>query len=138
MGACAADRHEDRRAAGPHLRPGVDSDHSRGGGECGNVYAVANGSFAATRPQSWFLAGENGRGVTKAFSEGKIAQMSFRLRLQGSDTVLCSHQHQGPYRCVHYEYMHMWHGPRQKGVERRVLLVVVVFTLYFHLSLFKI
>ena len=82
MGACAADRHEDRRAAGPHLRPGVDSDHSRGGGECGNVYAVANGSFAATRPQSWFLAGENGRGVTKAFSEGKIAQMSFRLRLQ--------------------------------------------------------
>ena len=83
MGACAADRHQAGRAAGSHLRPGVDSDHRRGGSKCGHIHAIANGTYAVTTRPRCFLAGGNGRGdVAKAFSEGEaVAQMRpFRLQ----------------------------------------------------------
>ena len=84
MGACAADRHQARRAAGSHLRPGVDSDHRRGGSKCGHIHAIANGTF---------LAGGNGRDdVAKAFfAEPKGKQMT-KMR-PFARTVLCGHNY---------------------------------------------
>ena len=86
MGACAADRHQARRAAGSHLRPGVDSDHRRGGSKCGHIHAIANGTF---------LAGGNGRDdVAKAFSEGEaVAQMRPVIQDSVRNTVLCGHNY---------------------------------------------
>ena len=108
MGACAADRHQARRAAGSHLRPGVDSDHRRGGSKCGHIHAIANGTF---------LAGGNGRDdVAKAFSQGEaVAQM--RPFIQASvhipcavycqqlNTVLCGHNYKSELSTVYVRCM---------------------------------